>query len=448
MSILARMSRLWPLLFLGAVLALFLWGSARHSRAVNTDVTSFDQNAYLYYGRLLHETGYDFVGDRNRMPIYPLLLSFIYQPEWSEEEFFVAAKAANRIFSAVLLLVLWFVLRNHLRRHAAANLLLIVAFTVFVFKAAYVQAEVLFYVQNFILFLLLVRIWLKPGLAGAIAAGLLAGIAHLTKASVLPELLAFLFFGLLLTVLEARQSERSAPGRGPWQKRFASLVLLTLCFILTILPYSLTSKKIFGQYLYNVNSTFYFWVDTVQAWKEGPKAHGDRFGWPDLPAEQIPTAGNYIKKHGAGHLVERVLSGGRTMIQACRHSYGFSKYLIAYGLFFLLLIWRNRAWALEWMRQNYMLLLFVASVFAGYAVLMAWWNYLGPQVRHILALLLPFLVSIAVALEHLPNRTLRLGKRFNNVDVLRLFNSVVSVMVLRDVAVNLLYRVTTLSAGT
>jgi hypothetical protein len=325
MSTLARMQRLLPALFLMVVLALFLWGSARHSRTVNTDVTSFDQNAYLYYGRLLHDTGYQYVGDRNRMPMYPLLLSLIYSPDWSEQDYFVKAKSANRIFSAFLLLGLWFVLARTLSRFAAANVFLIAVFTVFMFKAAYVQAEVLFYVLNFLLILLLCRLWIKPNLAWAIAAGVLAGLAHLTKASVLPELLAFLVFGFIQTAVDAWPRHRPLPSPGSWQKRSASLVLLTVCFIVTILPYSLTSKKIFGQYLYNVNSTFYFWVDTVQEWKDGPKAHGDRFGWPDLPAERIPSAGQYIKKYGVAHIGERLASGGRTMIQACRHSFGFFK---------------------------------------------------------------------------------------------------------------------------
>jgi hypothetical protein len=448
MSISARMQRFLPALLLGAVLALFLWGSARHSRMVNTDVTSFDQNAYLYYGRLLHETGYEYVGDRNRMPAYPMLLSLIYTPDWSEQDFFVAAKTANRIFSAFLLLVLWFILAGQLRKYTAANVFLVAVFTVFVFKAAYVQAEVLFYLLNFVLFLLLCRIWIKPDFRWAIATGVLAGLTHLTKASVLPELLAFLVFGCLKTAMEAWPRNRHLDSKSSWQKRSASLVFLTLCFILTILPYSLTSKKIFGQYLYNVNSTFYFWVDTVQEWKEGPKAHGDRFGWPDLPAEQIPNAAHYIKKYGVGHILERLATGGRTMIQACRHSFGFFKYLMAYGLFFLFMILHNRTWVRLWLKKNILLVLFIASVFAGYTILMAWWNYLGPQVRHILAFLLPFLFTVAFALEQLPNRTLRLGKRLNSVDGLWLFNIVVSVMVFYDMYVNLFYHVTTMVAGT
>lgn len=442
------MQRFLPALFLAVVLALFLWGSARHSRMVNTDVTSYDQNAYLYYGRLLHDTGGQYVGDRNRMPAYPLLLSLIYSPEWSEQEFFVKAKLANRIFSAFLLLGLWLILTRYLRRHSATNVFLIAVFTVFVFKAAYVQAEVLFYILNFVLFLLLCRIWIKPDLRWAAAAGVLAGVAHLTKASVLPELFAFLAFGFMQTAVDLwrRKGPEALPGTGP--KRSASLVLLAVCFVLTILPYSLTSKKIFGQYLYNVNSTFYFWVDTVQEWKDGPKAHGDRFGWPDLPAEQIPTAGHYIKKYGAGHMVERLATGGRMMIQACRRSFGFFKYLVVFGLFFLFMMVYNRGWVTAWLKKNLLFVLFVASVFAGYTVLMAWWNYLGPQVRHILAFLLPFLFTVAFVVERLPNRTLSLGKRIVSVDLFRMFNIVVSAMVLYDIYVNLFHLVTTMSAGT
>jgi hypothetical protein len=111
------------------------------------------------------------------------------------------------------------------------------------------------------------------------------------------------------------------------------------------------------------------------------------------------------------------------------------------------MIFYNRAWVTAWLKKNLLFVLFIAGVFAGYAILMAWWNYLGPQVRHILAFLLPFLFTAAFVLERLPNRTLRPGKGMKSVDVLFIFNLVVSVMVLYDIHANLFHLVTTLSAG-
>lgn len=434
---------------LGGLLALglFYWAATRHAQQVNLDVTSYDQNGYLYYGRLLHETDYQYVGDRNRMPLYPFLLSLIYQSRWSEEQFFTAGKTFNVILSAVLLIGLFFILKKFLSLFSAINLWLITAFTVFLFKAPYVQAENLFYFLNFLLFLTLLRLFSKPGWIAAIAAGVLFGLAHLTKASVLPELLAFLVVGGSKMTYEAWQRRKTGSMQTvPLLRAVAQWGMVLLLFLLIVSPYLANSKKIFGQYFYNVNSTFYFWCETVEEWKSGPKAHGDRFGWPDLTPEQTPSAGNYLAKHGVAHLVHRLYRGGRTLWTTCRTSFGFFNYLLIYSFFLVVVALLNRRQLVQWIKKHIFLFLFVVVLFFGYGLLMAWWNYLGPQVRHVLAFFLPFAFVCVRLVEKLPVQSWSLGVH-RSINLTTAFNVALAIYLVFDLAQILTVRIVTISAG-
>src|SRR6476469_3804432 len=81
-----------------AMLVLFvliLYGFEAHARRreKSAPITLGDQGAYLGYARHLYESNYTVVEDRNRMPVYPFLLSLIYQPGMSEEEFLLRAQS-------------------------------------------------------------------------------------------------------------------------------------------------------------------------------------------------------------------------------------------------------------------------------------------------------------------------------------------------------------------
>ena len=74
------------------------------------------------------------------------------------------------------------------------NLTLIAGFTVFIFRAGWFQAELLFYFLNFCLFLLFWRLLQRPSLPMALLAGVAAALAYLTKASIVPGLALFAVF--------------------------------------------------------------------------------------------------------------------------------------------------------------------------------------------------------------------------------------------------------------
>ncbi len=68
------------MLFAAIAIILYIWGALRQGFLVNTDMGRTDQGAYLDYAKKMAETQFQFVGDRNRMPLYPSLMALFYQP--------------------------------------------------------------------------------------------------------------------------------------------------------------------------------------------------------------------------------------------------------------------------------------------------------------------------------------------------------------------------------
>src|SRR5438270_9783904 len=71
-----------PGIALLVLLILSIYGFDAHARrrSLSTPATLGDQSAYLGYARDLYESNYTVVEARNRMPVFPFLLSFIYRP--------------------------------------------------------------------------------------------------------------------------------------------------------------------------------------------------------------------------------------------------------------------------------------------------------------------------------------------------------------------------------
>ena len=78
--------------FLVSMIALFIWGASRQSMLVNTNMHSTDQSAYMDYAKNMARTHFQFVGGRNRMPIYPGFMSLFYRQGMSDEDFLKIVK--------------------------------------------------------------------------------------------------------------------------------------------------------------------------------------------------------------------------------------------------------------------------------------------------------------------------------------------------------------------
>jgi hypothetical protein len=338
------------------------------------------------------------------MPVYPFLQSVFYRPGLSDNEFFLQGKYVNLILSIVLLAGLVLIMRRSFDPLRCLNLMLIVAFTVFIYKAGWFQSELLFYFLNFCLFLLLWRLLEQPSLPLAALTGVVAGLAHLTKASILPGLAVFLVVGgvhRLWVLWRNRRTVTTASSTRPAPAFFLVALLVILFFLATVYPYIRENKRIFGQYFYNVNSTFYIWYDTWEEAKDGTRAHGDRVGWPDMPADQIPSLSKYLREHSAAHIMDRLLQGVNRLWGNAVGSLGYLKYPLGYvGILVGAMLWqRKRTRAL--MTAHPLLCVFLLAYFVAYFLLYAWYSPIAGGNRLILAQFVPLMFTLTTGWQAL-----------------------------------------------
>jgi hypothetical protein len=190
--------------------------------------------------------------------------------------------------SLVLLAIVYVAAMRYLPPLPAFNMLLVVGFGYFIFKAGYTQAELPLYVFVFFTFLVFCHLlktrrpWVS--LVLAVVGGALGTVAHLTKASFLP------LVGVLVAVLVTSEITRLARTVGFGESRSAALkefgwrsaaaVLVVASFLAVMYPYISTSKRVFGHYFDNVNTTFYVWYDNWPLASWGTYRHFSI--WPRL----------------------------------------------------------------------------------------------------------------------------------------------------------------------
>lgn len=389
------------------IIILFVWGSERQGSLVNTNMRSTDQSAYMDYAKELARSNLQYVGDRNRMPIYPGLMSFFYRQEMTNKDFFQLGKDIGITITLLVSSLTFFVFRRVSTNLDASIATLVAMFTVLSYKAAYFQAEVLFYGINLLLFYLLFRLIRKPQMGAAVLAGITAGLGHLTKASILP---ALLLAGVLVVLRGTDifwRDNQAATSRATSSDKARHLLthlgyasILLICFLVVVFPYIRTSKERFGHYFYNVNSTFYIWYDSWQEVESGTKAHGDRQGWPDMPEEQIPSFQKYLQEHSTRQIAERFFQGLITLWQRVTHSYGYAEFLLFYMIAIMLFLGQN--WVQTWSilrRANPWVILFVVGYFFGYILLYAWYTPIADGNRFVLALYLPGMLVLQLLLS-------------------------------------------------
>lgn len=405
----SRFSLAKPVFFvlLALIIGILYWrGANEQLTLVNTRMKMTDQSAYMNAARKMVVSNYTHVSGRNRMPAYPFIQSLFYDPDMSDEAFFVQGKYVNLVLSMLLLAGIGIILCHYFHWLFALNLILIVTFTFFIFKAGFFQAELLFYFLNFCLFLLMWRMLRNPSWLAAILTGLVAGFAHLTKASILPGLAIFIAsMGLdwLLTLFRRDEIDRSSQFVNKSFYYQPILVLLVvLCFLAVLFPYIQTSKQLFGHYFYNVNSTFYLWYDSWEEVKQGTAAHSDRTSWPDMPADEIPTMSKYLRSHTAGQIVDRFKSGAILISSRALNSYGYFKYVVLYTAVLIVAMVKYRERSIQIAQSNIATTVFLILYFSTYFLLYAWFS---PMVdggnRLILAQFLPLMFTLAIGLQHL-----------------------------------------------
>jgi hypothetical protein len=375
---------------------LAVYGFEAHARRqLNASPgTQGDQGAYLAYARQMHDSGYAVVGDRNRMPIFPFLLSLIYRPGLSETQFLERAQTFNVNLSIVLLLLLFVIFRKFFPRLYAVALLVVTAFGVFLYRATLAQTEVLYYFVSFCAFLLLVRMLVAPRWWLAILSGALMGLGHLTKASVLPGLAVWVAV-FLAQIFWNWRARRGTDSGGLWH-RLGLLLLVVGTFVAVISPYIRTSKQIYGHYFYNVNSTFTMWCDSWPEARAFLNAYSDPSKWHELPPDQIPSLAKYWREHSVSQIALRLARGLRGVTTQNAMAIGYYKFMLVLVLSAVLLWIRNPRQAHRLLAEKPFAAAYCFLFLLACVVLYAWYDMIVRDTRFILSIFLPFAFTASI----------------------------------------------------
>ena len=365
-----------------AILSVYAFEAYARNRAHSTAATLGDQSAYLGYARHLYESNYTVTEDRNRMPVYPFLLSLIYRPGMSEGEFLVRAQTFTVTLSILLLALLFLIFRRFFSPWPALGLLAASAFGVFLYRAGKAQVELLFYFVSFCAFVLLLQLFVRPRWWLALLAGATTGLAHLTKASVLP--------GLALWAVVFAAGIIWSTDR--W-RRLAILAVVIGSFFAVILPYIQTSKRIYDSYFYNVNSTFVIWCDSSTEAFEFLDKHGDKDKWREVPPDERPSFRKYWREHSVGQMVRRVWKGSLDLATQNARAIGYYKFVLALLLAGIVVGLQRKRQARALLVDHRFAAIFCLLFLTGYFVLYAWYDGIINDTRFVLSIFLPFVFA-------------------------------------------------------
>jgi hypothetical protein len=406
-----------------ALSVFYVVAASEHGRRVNTSKARGDQTGYLWDAENIFANWHGrqppvVIGERNRMPLYAGYLALFYHRDLSDPAFFEVAKRANIYLSLALLVVLALLFFRELPPLVATNLTGIVMFGIFIFKAAYAQSELLFYFLMFVAFLgcwhLLRGADGKRAIALAAGTGVTAGLAQLTKAAMLPFVAIFLVTYAGSIAFDGRGNDLTfRPSRAAsW--RLAAAVVFTVAFFAVLWPYLSTSKQVFGQYFYNVNSTFYVWYDDWAHASVGTYSHGDGVGWPTMPASELPSAGRYLREHSVGQIAARIASGFQDMALKSVQMYEYLPYLALSLAAVTIVLTTRRAIVARLIAPNKPLVIFLVLYAVIYLFAIAFYYPTSGTgtARFLLAHLPPlfFAISFLLSSPALANAPWRVGR--------------------------------------
>ncbi len=383
----------------------YVAAATEHARRVNTVKARGDQSGYLWDAQRVYRNfrGYRppfLIGERNRMPLYAGYLALFYRRGMTDPDYFEVAKRANIYLSVGLLALLAAVLRRQLPPVPAVNVVGVLAFGCFIFKAGYSQSELLFYTLFLFTFIACWHLFSARGRRAlwlAALAGALAGVSHLTKAAMPPYVAIFAAVYLLASLVEADVRRSWADRWRLLAQRTVAITVFALVFLAVLSPYLLTSKRVFGQYFYNVNSTFYVWYDNWAQASLGTYAHGDGEGWPRLPDDQLPSAARYWRTHTLAQIGDRLAGGFRDMAEKSYSMFNYLHYVVLFSAATLVVCVSRPREVGALVARHAGLAAFLAAYGAAYLLLVAFYHPTSGTgtARFLLAHLAPLLFAIS-----------------------------------------------------
>ena len=226
---------------------VYVWAAWLQKDRVNLSASAGGQYPYLVCADAIAKEGSSKIfGDRNRMPLYPALLSSVHDDNWDA---FVDKSAWFAIASSVVVLIGVGILSYlTLSVWLASALTLATVVCVFIYNASFVQAELTYYGLLFASWLLLCRVLLRPHPGWAVLSGVAVGLTYLTKGAALPIIPAFLVpMGLKIVALAwARRrsfvEHAHLPERPRPMTALVSAFAVVLAFLIVVYPYIRDNK--------------------------------------------------------------------------------------------------------------------------------------------------------------------------------------------------------------
>lgn len=425
----------WIFLTITIIVGYFyLNAAAAHASTSNTDLSLGDQDVYVDFIRKISLTDFNYTGTRNQTPGYPYLVAVFCRGDMEDDALFQCGKETNIYLSLVLIFLIFWVFRRFLTTHQAFTLTLVVALSIFIFKAPYLKAELVFYFASFICFLLMSIMLIRPSISLGVATGIALGLTHLIKASILPGLALFAVLFVFRLVWLRHQSVRSDQPNPNLLRTLVSLGISVLGFIMVIFPYILESKQIYGSYLYNVNTSYYIWYDTWTEAKQQGILHGFEVGPPDLPADQIPGPWLYLQTHTPKQIIDRFSTGLLKQIQHLVFPQGVFNYLLLYLGLLVIVFVLNLSKGTTLLRQHFFVIAFAALYALGYTILNAWYFPIAGGPRFITGLFIPLLFSSIVSIRKLTDdKHIHIGRwRIDMVHLFEWSNAIIIAILMMD----------------
>jgi hypothetical protein len=409
------------------LISLYLQGAFRNAQVVNTDFNRTDQGSFMTLTQRAYQSNFKYTGNRNQMPLYSYVQLLSYHPDLSDQAFFKKGKRLNILLSVFFLIGIFMIFSRIFPLHHAWNLIGVTAFSVFIFKAGYFHCSLTYYFFHFISFILICRLLVKPSLGIGLGAGIGMALAYLTKASFLP------FVGAAVLVLAVKCTIDLK--KKTFRNNLLSTLLVAIAFVTVVSPYVLESKQKYGRYFYNVNSSFYMWYKTRPEVfdQTSTRSHGDRTGWPDIEAQQVPGPLKYLKENSPSDIIKRIASGSVRMLRHMKGSYGFFKYILMYTIFALLILFLRRSFLMTRIRENLTLVLFITVYFSVYFLSYSFYMATGPIIRHVLSLFLPLLFTLSLIIVPEAQHV----KIYKGINLQLAFNLLITLVLIPDIYLTL-----------
>ena len=377
-------------------------------------VMGSDQIAVVVQARMLIESSDRIALDRQRGPLLAGLMAMSGSD--SDMHLFDVGIRINQVLCVLGVVVLAAVTARRTGWLSGLVVAVILLSGVTAYFGAWLRADLLASILLTGVLVLCWRVLERPHLALAALLGLLMGVAYLAKPVILP-ILACYVLALAASAVRARFSPPSEGGRGG--SHLACGAITVVCLAAVIAPYMSNSARQYGSPTYNVNTTYYLWYDTFEESQAvGTGAHYDRVGAADMPEDELPSLGRYLRTHSVSDIWNRLVEGGLAPVRLTAP--GVQESDLRYLTLPILALALGAATVVVFRRRLFSRLVSsdpVPYAFLAVSILLlvgatAWWLPFSSGMRFLLPWLLPVVVlSVMTIARGLQNLEIDIGPR-------------------------------------